>query len=219
MLIACWSSKGGAGTTVVACGLALHLAGTAPLGALVVDLAGDVPTVLGMTGPDVPGVTDWLASPEAGPAALARLEHAVAPGLGVVCAGGGDLAAGAGRADRLVDVLGADPRHVVVDCGTVGAGGPAVAAAVAAGASRSLLVLRPCFVALRRATTVAVRPSGVVLVREEGRVLGRRDVEDVLGVPVLVEVDADPAVARAVDAGLLATRLPRSLARAARAAA
>ena len=37
--------------------------------------------------------------------------------------------------------------------------------------------------------------------------------------PVCAEVDLEPAVARAVDAGLLAARLPRSLAHALRHAA
>jgi hypothetical protein len=56
-------------------------------------------------------------------------------------------------------------------------------------------------------------------VREPGRALTRRDVEEVLGVPVRAEVDVDPAVARAVDAGLLASRLPRALERGLRNAA
>ena len=86
--------------------------------------------------------------------------------------------------------------------------------ALAAGAEISLLVLRPCYLALRRALAAPVRPSGVVLVTEHGRSLGRRDVEDVLGVPVRAEVPVEEAVARAVDAGLLARRLPRSLDRA-----
>jgi hypothetical protein len=38
-------------------------------------------------------------------------------------------------------------------------------------------------------------------------------VEDCVGAPVVAEVSVDPQVARAVDAGLLATRLPRGLAR------
>jgi hypothetical protein len=97
-----------------------------------------------------------------------------------------------------------------VDCGTQPAG---VAHAVASAADRSLLVTRPCFLALRRAATAPLRPSAVVLVAEPGRSLARRDVEQHLGVPVVAEVEVDPAVARAVDAGLLAARLPRSLAR------
>jgi hypothetical protein len=59
-----------------------------------------------------------------------------------------------------------------------------------------------------------LRPSGVVLLAEPGRALTRADVAEVVGVPVVAEVALDPAVARAVDAGLLPVRLPRGLARA-----
>ena len=59
----------------------------------------------------------------------------------------------------------------------------------------------------------SLRPSGVVLVTEAGRALQARDVAGVLGVPVVAEVAVEAAVARAVDAGLLAARLPRSLGR------
>jgi hypothetical protein len=52
-----------------------------------------------------------------------------------------------------------------------------------------------------------------VLIREPGRALHAADVERAVGVPVVAELDLDPAVARAVDAGLLAARLPRSLQR------
>jgi len=111
--------------------------------------------------------------------------------------------------------LSADPRPVVADCGAA-ATGPGLA--LAAGAPVSLLVLRPCYLGLRRALAAPVRPSGVILLTEQGRSLGRRDVEDVLGVPVRAEVAVDEAVARAVDAGLLTRRVPRSLERALRAA-
>jgi hypothetical protein len=104
----------------------------------------------------------------------------------------------------------------VVDAGSCPTG-PALE--VVATAATSLLVLRPCFLALRRAVTAPIRPSGVVLVREPGRALGRRDVEAALGVPVRAELDVDPSVARAVDAGLLVTRLPRALTHALRRAA
>lgn len=49
------------------------------------------------------------------------------------------------------------------------------------------------------------------MVSEVGRALDRHDIEDVLGVPVRAQVPVDPAVARAVDAGLLARRPPRVL--------
>src|SRR5215831_8592656 len=46
VLVACWSVKGGVGTTVIAAALALLMAGKSPAGAVIVDLAGDVPAVL-----------------------------------------------------------------------------------------------------------------------------------------------------------------------------
>ena len=107
-------------------------------------------------------------------------------------------------------LLGADARVVVADCGTAPTGAAQV---VAAGADRSILVTRACFVALRRAMEAPVRPSHVVLVAEPGRSLTRHDIETCLGVPVLAVVEVDPAVARAVDAGMLSGRLPRGLAR------
>ena len=64
MLIACWAAKGGAGTTVVATALARLLAGGAPGGALLADLAGDVPAVLGLADPAGPGLAAWLAAGE-----------------------------------------------------------------------------------------------------------------------------------------------------------
>jgi MinD superfamily P-loop ATPase len=217
MLIACWSPKGGSGTTVVACGLAAALSrSTAATAALLVDLSGDTAAVLGVPEPTGPGLAQWLAAgPDVGAGALGRLEVQAASRLRILAwkPPGPDFRPGAGRAEALVEALSADPRPVVADCGP-GASGAALA--LAAGAEISLLVLRPCYLALRRALASPVRPSGVVLVAEPGRALGRRDVEDVLGVPVRAEVPLDAAVARAVDAGLLARRVPRPLERALR---
>ena len=52
--------------------------------------------------------------------------------------------------------------------------------------------------------------------REPGRSLTAGDVASVIGTPVVAELAVDPAVARAVDAGLFAARLPRSFASAVR---
>ena len=57
------------------------------------------------------------------------------------------------------------------------------------------------------------RTAGAVLIDEPGRSLSEKELVDVLGVPVLARVAVRSAVARAVDAGVLATRLPDSLAR------
>ena len=216
MLIACWSAKGGSGTTVVSAALAACLARSSPTGALLADLGGDLPAVLGLPEPALPGLAEWLSSGDAVPAdALTRLEVEGPAGLAVLCAGhGGDAAPG--RAEVLAAMLGADPRPVVVDCGS-GLHGPGLT--LAASASTSLLVVRPCYLALRHAVRAPVRPSGVILVREPGRALRRSDVEQVLGAPVRAELDVDPVIARAVDAGLWPQRLPRSVQRALRNAA
>jgi len=227
VLIACWSPKGGSGTTVVTCALALTVAARHPgvgPGVVLADLAGDVPAVLGMPAPPGPGLADWLAAGSDVPVdALARLEVEAASGVRLLpWVGPGPAAAvdagadGAGRGEVLATLLAADARAVVADCGHARSG---AGLALAAGANLSLLVLRPCYLALRRALEAPVRPSGVILVTEPGRAVTRHDVEDVLGVPVRAVVDNDAAVARAVDAGLLATRVPRGLQRALRTAA
>ncbi|MEY2420997.1 MAG: hypothetical protein QOI95_1064 [Acidimicrobiaceae bacterium] len=211
MLVCCWSAKGGAGTTVVAVALALVMARTAPAGALLVDLAGDAPAVAGLPDdPETAGVSDWLREGPLVPAdGLARLEIIVGHGLSLLPRGHGPLASERGHA--LAALLSADPRPVVVDAGLVS--GTDLGSIVAASASESLLVTRPCFLALRRALVAPVRPSAVVLVVEEGRALTASDVEAALGVPVRAEVSVTAQVARAVDAGVLMARLPRSLER------
>lgn len=215
MLTACWSVKGGSGTTVVAASLALLLARTSPAGALAVDLAGDLPAVLGLPEPGGLGARDWLeAGPDVSDDALTRLAIAGGGGLQVVPRGRA-VDCGADDGERLALAL-AGPRPAVVDCGSRL---DDAALAVASAAPLSLLVLRPCYLALRRAVAAPIRPSGVVLVGEPGRSLDASDVEDVLGVPVRVQIPYDAAIARAIDAGILTSRLPRALERALRVAA
>jgi hypothetical protein len=221
VVVTCWSAKGGSGTTTVAVALACLLAAEGGHVTLV-DLCGDAAAALGRPEPAGPGVTDLLASSADALAPAIQLaadvdEH----GVGLV--GRGSRAWAVGDADRLAEALGRLVGTVVVDAGTVTASvaeptlGPGLA--LAASATQSLLVLRSCYLGLRRALALPLRPSGVVLVREPGRALGARDVEAVLGVGVTAEVPWDPAVARAMDAGLLATRLPSVLVRALRRAA
>jgi Flp pilus assembly CpaE family ATPase len=207
VLVACWSVKGGVGTTVVAAALALQLTPDGAAGVLLADLAGDAPAVLGLPEPSSPGLAGWLAAGERVPAdALARIEVEATPGLGLLPRGAGHLQPG--RAGVLAALLDRGPRPVVVDCGR--ADGPAVAALVDR-AEHSLLVTRPCYMALRRARQSPVRPTGIVVVNEPGRVLSGDDVSAALDVPVVATVELDPSVARRVDAGLLTGRLPRSL--------
>ena len=207
MLVACWLVKGGVGTTVVAAVVALHLARGDAAGVVLADLAGDAPAVLGLPEPASPGLAGWLSAGDEVPAdALARLEIEVAPGLRLLARGSGDLPAD--RAEVLAAVLDRSPRTSVVDCGR--ADGP-VAAALIERAQQSLLVTRPCYVALRRAMQSPVQPTGVVVVNEPGRVLSAADVGQAARAPVVAVVEIDPSVARLVDSGLLTGRLPRSL--------
>jgi hypothetical protein len=219
MVTLCWAAKGGSGTTVVAAALAL----SSRRSSLLVDLDGEIPAALGLPEPDRPGVADWLGS-EAPPDQLANLMVDVGPRTWLLpwCSGirhsviqptsAARNDASTDRWDELGRWLHDWSTHgdsdVTVDAGT---GEPPVG--LVAHADRSLLVTRPCYLSLRRAVHAATRPTGIVLVDEPGRALSQRDVEHALGVAVEATVSLDPAVARAVDAGLLATRLPRVISR------
>jgi len=202
----CWSAKGGSGTTVVAAALALVVSQRHP--ALLIDLGGDSPAALGIAEPDGPGVSEWFASPTADGAALSRIAVDATQALQVIPRGLAPLPPPDGpQWARLIAALGAIDVTVVIDAGT--GVPPAVLVGVA---THSLLVTRPCYLALRRAVATGMQPTGIVLIEEPGRALTARDVERSLNAPVVAELQYDPAVARAVDAGLLASRLPRSLA-------
>ena len=217
MVTLCWAAKGGSGTTVVAAALAL----SSPRPSLLVDLDGEIPAALGLPEPERPGVAEWLASdtsadhladllidigsrtwllpwragrPDDGPTATDR--HSARWGT---------------LGDWLHDWSNQWGCDVTVDVGTRLPPEP-----LGSRADRSLLVTRPCYLSLRRAVRSQVRPTGVILVDEPGRGLGPRDIEHALGAPVEGVVSLDPNVSRAVDAGLLASRLPRVMTRALR---
>jgi hypothetical protein len=118
------------------------------------------------------------------------------------------LDADPGRWNELATRLTTQSGDVIVDAGTRPPPPP-----LADAADQTLLVTRPCYLALRRAARTPDRPTGIVLVSEPGRALHAADVARAVGVPVVTQLDLDPAVARTVDAGLLAARLPRLLQR------
>lgn len=205
MLVTCWSTKGGSGTTVVAASLALLIGRTSPNGCLFVDLGGDGPAVFGVPEPGGPALDRWLADPHATASQL--LERAVPvanSGVDLVATGAPSLANGHALAAAVAQL----DRPVVVDAGSIDHG-PGYA--LAGAADLSILVVRPCYLAVRRAVSSSLQPHGVVLVTEPGRALRRRDIESLLGVPMLAEVPIEAAIARSVDAGLLAARLPSDL--------
>jgi hypothetical protein len=138
MVTLCWAAKGGSGTTVVATALALSSARPS----LLVDLDGEIPTVLGLPEPDLPGIADWITS-DAPPEHLQDLLIEFEAATWLLPWRGGSAGASSDRTDPF--------------------DGP--------------------------------------------------DIEQALGVPVDATVSMDPAVARAVDSGLLTTRLPKVISR------
>lgn len=222
MLISAWSAKGGAGTTVVTVGLAAALQERTGDDVLLVDLAGDLPAAMGAAEPAT-GLTDWMAAgPDVTLDALARLEVATPMRHVGLLPLGNARAWSPDRLGALVGILAADSRTVVVDAGVLSrlAGDQiGMGEAVTARADVSLLVTRACYLALRRAMQLGRRPDGVVVVRENGRALDGGDVQRLLDAPVVAKVDIDPAVARLVDSGLLASRPPRGFTRSLRRAA
>ncbi len=156
-------AKGGQGTSVTACGLALQAAGDGWRVRLDGHDRDELAAILGMTGdgPIVPGLTLGAADVE-------------------IC----DLFVHDGASDAGTD----------------------------------LLVIRPCYLALRQALTIGLcgTASAAVLVTEPGRSLNSEDVAAIIGLPVIATIPQTADIARAVDAGVLTHRLPQPLAATAR---
>lgn len=199
----CWSIKGGSGTSVVSAALALSSSSPVTL----VDLGQDLPAVLGVPEPEGPGLTEWLAS-DTPAAQLDDLSIRVTDRVTLIPTGRAGDHECHDRWDEVLDALTTDGHSVIVDSGR-----RLPPEDLHAMADRSLLVTRACYLALRRAVSAPIRPTGVVLVAEPGRALRATDVEAAVGAPVVATVAVDPAVARAVDAGLLTARLPRLMER------
>lgn len=216
MLVACWSVKGGVGTTVLAALLAVHMAREGDRSVVAVDMADDLGAALGAAAnDDGSGVVDWWNAGVRAPSdALGGLAEPVADRLGVIGRGSGawnrlDAAEVFEMHSRLRSVSDV----VVVDCGRLDLAGAdaAMATWIARHSDVSLMVARPCYLQLRRCVSLPVEPTGVVLMAEPGRSLGPADVARVTGIPVLAQIAVDASIARAVDAGLLASRMPRGV--------
>jgi hypothetical protein len=205
-----WSPKGGSGTSVVVAATGLVLARNGP--ARIVDLAGDQAALLGLANEPALGLRDWLRAGVQTPAeALEQLAVTAAPSLKLFPAGAGDERDVAPEAAAALAVaLADDPVPTVCDLGRCDS--PALEA-FAEVAGPLVLVLRGCYLALRRAVRhpLLEQVAAVVLIDEHGRSLGARDIEDVLGVPVMASITARSAIMRAVDAGVLGVRMPEGL--------
>ena len=202
-IITIHTAKPGQGATVTAAALATLCATTGQRTLLIDAATGDLPAVLGIPEPDRPGLAEYLTDLHA--PSLDTIAVHVTDRLDLLHAGTSstsplDLSLIPGGCDRY--------DTVIIDAGTRCVSG--------CNADATLLVTRPCYLAIRRAIGAANAATGVVLINEPGRSLGATDIEAVLGCRVNATIPYDPAIARAVDAGLLATRLPTILARALR---
>ncbi|MEY4401931.1 MAG: hypothetical protein RL072_1796 [Actinomycetota bacterium] len=201
-MYACWTVKGGSGCTVFASAFALALAKQQGK-ACVVDFGGDVPSVLGMAEPAGRGIRDWLAIPHRTPHTYLDLMLRATSELSVIPAG---TASSFGE-DAFRELVEAADSNTVLDFGTL-----QPPESICDALRSDWLIIRPCYLALRRAARLLRKPRGVVVVREAGRSLTSRDIESVVGAPVIAQISVSEGVARSVDAGLLATRLPKQLA-------
>ncbi|HYH48069.1 MAG TPA: hypothetical protein VEG38_00840 [Acidimicrobiia bacterium] len=216
MLLALWSPKGGSGTSVVAAAVALVAAGRSA--AHLADFGGDQPAILGL--PPLPALAtlaEWLTAGPSTPSEwLDEIAVPVVPGLSLL-PGGPAAAAASAEAGAAFSVAVRDSGLAVVDVGS-GPGSPGGAArAVIEVADAALVVIRPCYLALRAAVADPRLGSsaGVIVVEEPGRALDGDDVASVLGRPAVARFPYRAEIARAVDAGMLRDHVPAALGRAA----
>lgn len=202
-MLCLFSSKGGVGCSVSASALALLSAESHPT--LLVDLRGEVDAILGAASP-AEGLSDWFSLDQPSPDVLQRLEVPINPWLSLLPRGSCRSPARPDRYRLLSRLLRGDGRRVIVDVGTHGV--PAVP--LIAESSASILVTRACFLALDAARRGPI-PDRILLIEEEGRVLLPRDVAAAVGADVAVRLRWHRDVARAVDSGLLNSKVPKSL--------
>lgn len=216
MLTAMWSVKGGQGVSVTSA-LAAQAASQSALPsrpALLVDLRGDQPAIFDASGAG-PGLGEWARS-DLSTLSLERTMEELSPTLSLLTLGHTPLTAR--RANELAEYLASRSQEspVVVDLGAPSGdkGTEAFRQAIMERADESVLVTRKCYLALRRSVNTPNRPTKMVVVSEEGRALTTSDCERAVGTKA-VTIQADPDIARAVDAGMLRTRVPKGAVKAA----
>lgn len=193
------SPKGGNCTTITTAAYAL-ISANRGTNTVLFDLCGDVPAAIGMAEPSSPGINDWLSEFSEGDAeSLVKMGTPLMNGL-VVVHRGSRFVEGQPRWEELAEAIHALPHNVVIDAGTT-----FVPEEVRKAMDSVTMVTRACYLSLRRATHLP-KPHNVIVIREEARALTINDVSNVLGVPRLAEIPYNPAISRAVDAGLLPSR-------------
>lgn len=116
-----------------------------------------------------------------------------------------DIRQGSGIVEVIDTVTGLmhteEPPIFLIDNGT---------APIEGGAYRFTVVSND-FLTLRRLMQGPAAGEALVLVEEESRALGKREVEDIGGMPILATIRRTQEMARAIDAGTLGLRHPRNV--------
>ena len=193
MIVVCRSPKGGSGTTITSAALAMMLAAQHRGGGYIVDLAGELAPALGIPDPPDTQPVDVNASLKLLSFAPRGLHTPVEHNWKEV-------------ANQLLSY----DAPVVIDVGT-----GELNESFERIANRTFLVLRPCYLALRKASNKMshgyLRSDGIIVLEESGRALTPTAIATVLKTPIVSTIKVDPSVSRAADAGLLSSRIPAAL--------
>lgn len=215
MLVVCWSPKGGSGTSVVTTGLAIVASRSTTehnneARTVIVDLAGDIPAILGIEDPLI-GISEWIADPTVFD--IRTLIVDLETGLNVLPRGRASLPESrSGAWSRLaveLSTMSNSDSTIVVDAGR----GP-IPRELESIADHEYVVVRPCYLALRRAKLIDHSSDAVIIVTEPDRALKQADVARVLGLPIAATLDISADIARRVDAGIITSRPSTELTRA-----
>jgi hypothetical protein len=153
-----------------------------------------------MAEPTTPGINDWLSESSTSDAqSLVTLGTPFDNDL-VVVHRGSSFVEGQPRWADLANAITTLPMNIVIDAGIT-----FVPEELRRAVSHVTMVVKPCYLSLRRASRMQ-RPTQLFVVCEESRALTVKDVGHVLGMPITSEIPYTPAISRAVDAGMLPSR-------------
>jgi hypothetical protein len=215
VLVVCWSPKGGSGTSVVATGLAIvdsrsRSAHGTDSRTVIVDLGGDVPAILGLEEPLI-GIAEWISDPSAFDIRTLIVENGTEPGVlprGRAALPESRSGAWSRLAVELAHLSNSD-LTIVVDAGR----GP-IPRELESVADHEYVVIRPCYLAVRRARLIDHSSDAVIVVTEPDRALGQADIARVLALPIAATLDVSADIARRIDAGIITSRPSPALTRA-----
>ena len=237
MILFYWSPKGGSGTSTIAAATALRLGspsdatesddidgsdvitrqGTAmqiddeppsdrPI--MLIDLCGDMPTLLGINYQiDIDGTQAGISDLGGDSAAAEHTAIKVTPNTWLLPAGTRDPLEDTEGVQKIIADLG-DKYDVVVDGGL----DPKLLRQRMVGTGRKpVCVVANCYMALSKAQHIPGPYEHVVVIQEDGRALRVRDVAAALDAQTVEPVDRDPRISRAIDAGTIVGLLPAPL--------